>query len=144
MLKALLRTVAPLATATLLTTTLDAQEKTSKGDVARPPTFSSMIAAINFTPATVGTLAARKTIAAGDVRLVDARSLEQGQSDAILNVVLQRHAAGIEQLRSLLRAQTEVVALLGNHSPKVNVSEVIAVEVLSDDKLLLYWKPKGT
>lgn len=131
--------------ATVIAGSAGAQDTTvSKGEVAKPPTFNSLVAAVSATPATVEALKARTMINEAEVRLVDATPLIAGQDESALKAALEQHAAAIEQLRTTLGAQAAVTGALEKQEPKATVADVIAVEVHVDGTMDVYYRAKGT
>lgn len=139
----ILLAIATLALTTLVTTGAQAQDSTGvRAGIPDKPTFTSLIAAINATPAAIEAVKGRESIKASDVTLVNERDLAQGQSDMLLNVNLERHAAEIEELRTALGKHAEVTGLLGQLSPKQSVADVIAVDAREGGKILVYYRGK--
>jgi hypothetical protein len=120
-----------------------AQDTTvSKGDVARAPSFTSLMASYQHFPATLEALKKMTTIKGADVTIVDATPLVTGQSEQLLKVQLERHAAHITELQQLLSGQAEVTALLSKESPGRTVADVIAADTQADGKVVIYIHPK--
>jgi hypothetical protein len=143
MRKPTLLVIATLASGLLVAASAGAQDTTvSKGDVARPATLASLVAAINYTATTVETLKGRAIIKSGDVSLANARVLTAEKGDDVLNADLERHAAEIAQLRAILAKQPELTALLSNQTPKLTTNDVIAVDAQADGKLVIFYRTK--
>jgi hypothetical protein len=139
----MLLTLATLAATTFVAASAGAQDTTvSRGEVAKAPTFNSLVAAINATPATVEALKARTMINETEIKLVNAKPLIEGQDESALKAALEQHAAAIEQLRTSLGAQAAITAALEKADPKVTIADVIAVEIHADGTLDLYFKAK--
>jgi hypothetical protein len=135
------RAIAALAVAAFVAGSAGAQEqKTSKGDVARAPTIASLMSAIEGTQATVTAIKAREAIKADDIILVDASTVIGAQSDSSVKAALMTQSAHVDSLRAAIGARAEVTALLDKQSVKLTAADVIAAEVLSDDKILVYFR----
>jgi hypothetical protein len=131
----------PAALLTLAVTAAGAQDTTvSKGDVARAPSFEGLVAAITRTPATVDELLKRQAIGEEDVIPVDTKPLLTGQGDEMLKIQLDRHKTGIKDLQDLLGKHPGVAARLKKESANPSVGEVIAAEVMADNKIRLYYR----
>lgn len=137
-------TLATLA-ATAVAGSAGAQDTTvSKGEVAKAPSFNSLVTAVNATPATVEALKMRAEIKDTEIRLVNATPLIAGQDESTLKAALEQHAAAIEQLRTALGAQAAVTAALDKNDPKVTAADIIAVDLHVDGTLDVYFKAKGS
>jgi hypothetical protein len=120
-----------------------AQDTTvSKGDVARAPSFTSLMASYQHFPATLEALKKMTAIKGTDVTVVDATPLVTGESEQLLKTQLERHAAHITELQQLLSAQAEVTASLSKDAPGRTVADVIAADTQADGKVVLYVHPK--
>ena len=139
----MLLTLATFAATTFVAASAGAQDTTvSRGEVAKAPSFNSLVAAVNATPATVEALKARTMINEAEIKLVNAKPLIEGQDESTLKAALEQHAAAIEQLRTSLGAQAAITAALEKSDPKVTIADVIAVEIHADGTLDLYFKAK--
>lgn len=120
-----------------------AQDTTvSKGEVAQPHTFVSLVSVINATPATLEALKARSAFKETDVKLVNAAPLIEGKPDSALTAALEKNAKEIEQLRSLLGAHAAITELLAKQDPKITIADVIAADVHVDGSIDLFYRPK--
>jgi hypothetical protein len=125
----------------LVSTTAGAQDTTvAKGDVARAPTFETLVQAMAKTATTVDTLLTRQSINETDVMVVDTKPLLTGQGDDLLKIQLERNEASIKQLREVLAKHPGVEARLKKESASPSINEVIAAESLADGKLQLYYR----
>lgn len=139
----LLLTLATFAATTFVAASAGAQDTTvSRGEVAKTPTFNSLVAAVNATPATVEALKARTMIKDTEIKLVNAKPLIEGQDESTLKAALEQHAAAIEQLRTSLGTQAAITAALEKADPKVTIADVIAVDLHVDGTLDIYFKAK--
>ncbi|MFN8581432.1 MAG: hypothetical protein U0163_10700 [Gemmatimonadaceae bacterium] len=138
----LLIAVAALA-ATTLTGRANAQDTTvSKGEIAKPASFNSLLAAVNATQATIEQVKQHGPYKAGDIRLVNAESLVQGEKEAQLKSALETHAAHVEQLRTAFDAQPAILGALEKQTPKVTVADVLAADVHTDGSIDIYYRSK--
>jgi hypothetical protein len=112
----------------------------SKGSVDRSAAFAQMLGAIMATPASIEFLKSRAAISPGAVTLINAADLSAGQSDTVLNLHLQRHAALTEQLRATLSTRPELTALLAKYTPKLAAADVIAVDTRTQGVTIYYRK----
>ena len=140
-----LLTLATFAATTFVAGSAGAQDTTvSKGEVAKAPSFNSLVTAVNATPATVEALKMRAEIKDTEIRLVNATPLIAGQDESQLKAALEQHSAALEQLRTALGSQASVTAALDKNDPKVTVADIIAVDLHVDGTLDVYFKPKGS
>jgi hypothetical protein len=143
MLRKLIPTVTVFALASVISTAASAQDTTRMQVGIVKPSYQVFVTAVNGTPATITALKARPAITAGDVTLVNLSDLSDGQPDSVIVVLLQPHTSEIEQLRTILGAQTEVVTVLKDQAPGLTVADVAAVGVQENGKLLVFYRPKG-
>ncbi|MFN8583624.1 MAG: hypothetical protein U0163_21930 [Gemmatimonadaceae bacterium] len=121
----------------------NAQDTTvSKGEVAKAPSFSSLLAAINATPTTLEAIKKHGPFKDSDVRLINAEPLMQGQNDAALKSAMETHAAHLEQLRTSFDAQPVILGALEKSTPKLTAADVIAADVHTDGSIDVYYRPK--
>jgi hypothetical protein len=121
-----------------------AQDTTvSKGEVAQPHTFVSLISVVNATPATLEALKSRSAFKETEVKLVNASPLIEGKSDTELTAALEKNAKDIEQLRSVLGAQAVIAELLAKADPKLSIADVIAADIHVDGTIDLFYRPKA-
>lgn len=140
-----LLTLVALTATTFVAASAGAQDTTvSKGEVARASTFNSLVAAVNMTPASLEAIKAKAEIQEGEVRLINATPLVEGQDETSLKAALDQHATQLEELRTALGSKAGVTAALEKQMPKATVADVIAVEVHVDGSVDVYYRPQGT
>lgn len=115
-------------------------QEASKGDIARPATFEGLMAAMQRTPAAVDELLKRTVINESDVLPVDTKPLIVGQSDELLKIQLDRQKDGIKQLQEVLSKHRGVADRLKKESANPSINEIIAVELLADGKVQLFYR----
>lgn len=136
--------LAAVAVSSFVAAQAGAQDTTvSKGEVAQPHTFVSLVAAVNATPATIEALKTRATIKETDVKLVNATPLIANESDSALTAALEKNAKDIEQLRSVLGAQAAITDALTKADPKLTIADVIAANIHVDGSIDLFYRPKA-
>jgi hypothetical protein len=136
--------LAAVAVTSFVAVNAGAQDTTvSKGEVAQPHTFVSLVAAVNATPATVEALKARTAIKETDVKLVNASPLIEGNSDSALTAALEKNTSDIEQLRTILGAQAAITEALAKTDPKLTIADVIAADVHVDGTIDVFYRAKA-
>jgi len=112
----------------------------SKGDVVVKPTFESMIAAMAKTDSTVNELLKRQTLNEEDILVVDSKPLLEGKGDEMLKIQWDRNKNSIKQLQEILKKHPAVETRLKKESASPSINEVIAAELLANNKLQLYYR----
>jgi len=136
--------LAAVAVSSFVAVSAGAQDTTvAKGEVAQPHTLVSLISAVNATPATVEALKARTAIKETEIKLVNASPLIEGASDSALTAALEKNAKDIEQLRTVLGAQSVITEALAKTDPKLTIADVIAADVHVDGTIDLFYRPKA-
>ena len=82
----------------------------------------------------------RQIISEGDIIVVDTKPLIEGKGDEMLKIQFDRSKADIKQLQEILAKHPAVEARLKKESANPSVSEVIAAELLPNNKVQLYYK----
>ena len=163
--RTLLAAVATAAIAAMVTPSLShAQDTTakkttvSKGDVAMQPSYSSLISAISLGSANADKIKALTSVNASDVQFVNVEDLLAGNSPDSLKAVLSKNEDNIEALRKALGSNQALGLLLASDTPapvttdttktpmpsmsmKPSAKDIVAADVSSDNKVVLYyWK----
>jgi len=112
----------------------------SKGDVAVKPTFESLVTAMTNTKATNDELLKRQIINESELIVVDTKPLLEGKGEDMLKIQWDRSKADIKQLQDILSKHPAVEARLKKESAEPSVSEVIAAELLPNNKIQLYYR----
>ena len=167
--RTLLAAVATAAIAAMVTPSLsNAQDTTvkkptvSKGEVAMAPSFNSLISAINSGTASSDKIKSLTTVNAADVQFVNVEDLLKGNDPQALNDALSKNKDGVDALQSALGSNPALNLLLApdnaakpittettaksttsmpGMSMKPSAKDVVAADVTSDNKVILYyWK----
>ena len=112
----------------------------SKGDVAVKPTFENLVAAMTNAKATNDELLKRQIINESELIVVDTKPLVEGKGDEMLKIQWDRSKDDIKQLQDILSKHPAVEARLKKESANPSISEVIAAELLPDNKVQLYYR----
>jgi hypothetical protein len=167
--RTLLAAVATAAIAAMVTPSLSSAQDTttkktteSKGEVAIQPSFSSLIAAINAGKTNVDKINALTSVNASDVQFVNVEDLVKGNDTQALKDALSKNEDGVEALQKALGTNPALGLLLASDnaaksttmdttaksttsmpgmSMKPSAKDVVAADVTSDNKVVLYyWK----
>jgi len=90
--------------------------------------------------ATNDELLKRQIINESELIVVDTKPLIEGKGDEMLKIQWDRSKADIKQLQDILSKHPAVEARLKKESANPSVSEVIAAELLPDNKVQLYYR----
>ena len=132
---------AAIAATTLVVGSASAQDTTvSKGEVARAPSYSTLMSAITLTATNVAALKVRAAVQATDLKLIDAVPLLEGKDEAAVNGAIERNAESLGQLRDWLSSQPVITDLFSKW--KVSAADVIAVDPHQDGKIDIYYRVK--
>ena len=161
--RTLLAAVAAAAIAAIVTPSLSSAQDTtkktvSKGEVAMQPSYSSLISAISLGSANADKIKALTSVNASDVQFVNVDDLLAGNSPDSLKAILSKNEDNIEALQKALGSNPALGLLLASESPatvttdttktpmpsmsmKPSAKDVVAADVSSDNKVVLYyWK----
>ena len=161
--RTLLAAVATAAIAAMVTPSISSAQDTtkkavSKGEVAIQPSYSSLISAISLGSANADKIKALTSVNASDVQFVNVEDLLAGNSPDSLKAVLSKNEDNIEALRKALGSNQALGLLLASDTPapvttdttkapmpsmsmKPSAKDVVAADVSSDNKVVLYyWK----
>ncbi len=155
--RTLLAAVATAAIAAMVTPSIsNAQDtttkKTSTGEVALKPSYSSLMSAITAAAATNTKIKALTSVNASDVRFVNVDDLLQGNDPKALSEALTKNMSDIDALRTSLGTNPAIGALFATDSSaassmasmKPGLKDVVAADVSSDNKVTVYyWKKPG-
>ena len=163
--RTLLAAVATAAIAAMVTPSISSAQDTakkavSKGEVAIQPSYSSLISAISLGSANADKIKALTSVNASDVQFVNVEDLLAGNSPDSLKAVLSKNEDNIEALQKALGSNQALGLLLASDTPapvttdttktpmpsmsmKPSAKDVVAADVSSDNKVVLYyWKKK--
>ena len=166
--RTLLAAVATAAIAAMVTPSLSSAQDTtkktteSKGEVAMQPSFGSLMSAINAGKANVDKINALTSVNASDVQFVNVEDLVKGNDAQALKDALSKNEDGVEALQKALGSNPALNLLLApdnaakpittdttaksttsmpGMSMKPSAKDVVAADVTSDNKVILYyWK----
>lgn len=142
--RTLLAAVAAAALTALATPTLQAQDTTrttSKGEVAMAPSVTTLMSAIQSASSVPAKLSTLTSLSASDVQLVDVSTLAQGDSAQMVSAAVQQNEASIDSLRTALGSNTTITSALSGNTTPLTTKDVVAADVTSDNKVVLYyWK----
>ena len=130
-----------LAAAAFASHSASAQDTTSRaGTVARTPSYTSLVAAIKATPEAT-TRVRERSVTAQDIRVVDVKTVAGSETDAPLKSALTMQKNDITALRAAIGNNPAYEAALAAHKDKPTANDVVAVDILNDGDVLVYfWK----
>ncbi len=129
-----------MAAAAFLTDTAGAQDTVrSAGVLARTPSYSSLIAALAATPAATEKVGNR-AVTATDIRVVDANTVIGSDNDEPIKAALEQHKELISALRAAVAKNMAYTVALAAHKEKPEAKDVIAVDILADGDVLVYFR----
>ena len=163
--RTLLAAVATAAIAAMVTPSLSSAQDTtvkkteSRGEVAMQPSYTSLISAISSGSANADKIKALTSVNASDVQFVNVEDLLAGNSPDSLKDVLSKNEDNVEAVQKALGSNQALGLLLASDSPapatpmdttktpmpsmsaKPAAKDVVAADVTSDNKVVLYyWK----
>jgi len=163
--RTLLAAVAAAAIAAVVTQSISAAQDTtakkteSRGEVAMQPSYSSLISAISSGTANADKIKALTSVNASDVQFVNVQDLLRGNSPDSLNALLSKNEDNVEAVRKAVGSNPALSLLLTSDSgaaksvtppattpmPSMSMKpaakDVVAADVTSDNKVVLYyWK----
>ena len=114
---------------------------TSRGDVElKKPTFESLMTAMTNAKTTNDELLKRTTISDADLVIVDAKPLLEGKGEDMLKVQFERSKGDIKQLQEILGKHPAIAERLKKESATPELDDIIAAELLPNNKVQLYYK----
>lgn len=129
-----------LAAAAFVSGSAGAQDTLRRGGtVARTPSYSSLMTAIAATP-TATEKVTQRNVMATDIRVVDATTVVGGENDKTLTAALDTHKEHIAALRTAISNNPAYTAALAAHKDKPVPNDVIAVDILDDGDVLVYFR----
>ena len=158
--RTLLAAVATAAFAAILTPSVSSAQnpppKTSKGEVAMAPNFGSLISAINASSTHNTHLKGLTSVTAENVQVVNVGDLLKGNDVKALENAISKNQADIDSLRATLGGNqtlndvitkttvtttTTVDTTAAAKAQTLTAADIVAVDVTSDNKVVLYyWK----
>lgn len=129
-----------LAAAAFLSDTAGAQDTVrSPGALARTPSYASLIAALAATPTSAERVATR-AVTATDIRVVDVTIVMASENEEPIKAALEQHKDAIAALRAAVAKNMAYTVALAAHKDKPEAKDVIAVDILADGDVLVYFK----
>ena len=128
------------AAVTFLTDSASAQDTLQRpGALARTPSYQSLIASLGATAAATEKIGAR-TVTATDIRVVDVSTIMGSESDEPIKAALEQHKDAISALRAAIGKNMVYTVALAGHKDKPEAKDVIAVDILDNGDVLVYFK----
>ena len=119
----------------------NAQDTLQKaGTVARAPSFTSLLSSMEATPTATDKVKQRTTVTVADIRVVDANSVIGPNQGLAVITAFDKHKDAINALRSAVGANPAYTAALAAHQAKPTANNVIAVDILADGDVLVYFR----
>lgn len=130
-----------LVAAAFVSQSASAQDTTSRaGTVARTPSYMSLLSAIKATPEAT-TRVKERSVTAQDIRIVDVKTVVGGEDDAVLKSALSSEKTNVNALRTAIGNNPAYQAALAAHKDKPTAKDIVAVDILNDGDVLVYfWK----
>lgn len=129
-----------LAAAAFVSGSAGAQDTLKRaGTVARAPSYSSLMTAIAATP-TATEKVTQRNVMSTDIRVVDATTVVGSENDKALQAALDTHKEHITALRTAISNNPAYAAALAAHKDKPGANDVIAVDILDDGDVLVYFR----
>ena len=113
---------------------------TRGGTVARTPSYTSLLSSIEATPTATDKVKQRTTVTADQIRVVDANSVIGPNQGLSIMTAFDKHKDHITELRAALGANPAYAAALAAHEAKPTVNNVMAVDILADGDVLVYFR----
>ena len=112
----------------------------SAGTVARAPSYTSLLSSIEATPTATDKVKQRTNVTADQIRVVDANSVIGANQGLAIMTAFDKHKDHITELRAALAANPVYTAALAAHQAKPTVNNVMAVDILADGDILVYFR----
>jgi hypothetical protein len=129
-----------IAAAAFLSESAMAQDTLQRpGALARTPSYASLIAALAATPAATERVNTR-TVTATDIRIIDAATVIGSDNDEPVKAALDQHKDHISALQAAVGKNMAYTVALASHKDKPEAKDVIAVDILADGDVLVYFK----
>ena len=109
------------------------------GTVARTPSYGSLVAAIAATPEATEKVKTR-SVTAADIRVVDASTVIGGENDSTISAALKTHKEHVTSLQTAIGKNPAYQAALAAHKDKPTAKDVIAVDIMNDGDVLVYFR----
>jgi hypothetical protein len=114
---------------------------TAKGEVALQPTFHSLMTSLDSVAAQTARLKALTDVQATNIQLVNVSELVKAETEQQLNDALTKAETDVAALREALGANTTISDALKANSTPLTTADVVATDVTSDGKVIVYyWK----
>ena len=110
------------------------------GTVARNPSYTSLLSSIEATPTATDKVKQRTDVTADQIRVVDANSVIGPNQGLAIMTAFDKHKDHITDLRAALGAIPAYTTALAAHQAKPTVNNVMAVDILADGDVLVYFR----
>ena len=110
------------------------------GTVARNPSYTSLLSSIESTPTATDKVKQRTNVTADQIRVVDANSVIGPNQGLSIMTAFDKHKDHITELRAAIGANPVYTAALAAHEAKPTVNNVMAVDILADGDVIVYFR----
>lgn len=117
-----------------------AQDTVSRGgEVARTPSYATLMAALSGTHGTAQQVAQLPaTLQATDVRIVDVSTLLTPENEAEFNEAFERHRAERDSLHAAVQEHQVLSQALAQHESQALATDIVAAEITPSGEVVLY------
>lgn len=133
-----------------------AQDTASRGgEVARAPSYASLMSALAATERATEKIKGMTTINEADVRVVDVGTLVTNENQMEFSQAIDRHKAELDSLHAAIQANPTLANAIARHTgggvmtdtaqtgqAMVTVQDVVAADVIDDKEVVLYVRRK--
>lgn len=125
------------------------------GEVARTPSYATLMSALASTQRATEQIKGLTTINASDVRVVDVKDFVTTTNETEFNDAIGRHQAELDSLHAAIEANPTLTQAIASHVPMgamadttmqaqpLTAKDVVAAEVLDDGEVVLYVHKKN-
>lgn len=126
------------------------------GEVARTPSYATLMSALASTQRATEQIKGLTTINATDVRVVDVKDFVTTTNETEFNDAIGRHQAELDSLHAAIEANATLSQAIASHKPAgamadttmqagqaLTAKDVVAAEVLDDGEVVLYVRKKN-
>ncbi|MGQ0538492.1 MAG: hypothetical protein ACT4R6_06065 [Gemmatimonadaceae bacterium] len=120
----------------------DTTRKESKGEVAKPATFATLVVAVDSAAPTAVKLGTVTPETVLKIEVVDVKTLVTTPADeAALKASVEKSKDAIKALQEELKKRPAVVQAIDSHAMEPEPGDVVAAELQEGDRLVVYfWK----
>lgn len=129
-----------IAAAMFLADSAGAQDTLQRpGALARTPSYTSLIASLSATVAATDKITNRM-VTATDIRVVDVSTIMGSETDEPIKAALDQHKDAISALRAAIAKNMAYTVALAGHKEKPEAKDVVAVDILDNGDVIVYFK----